>query len=242
MSAFLAGFLAPWQGLAALARPGLRRYVAVPLAINVALFSLALYWLMARLADLVDGLFPWWLAWLEWLLWPLVALLAMFLVLFSFARVCNVVAAPFTARLCRVLLRAQPHTPLARACARGRGRGAFASVGHEALKLGLFLLWFVPLSLLSLVPFLGLPAALTLVVVSVYWNALEYIDYPLSEAGVPLRGLRRHIRRRPALMLGFGVAQTLLVLCPVLNLASAPAGAAGATRLCLARLQQEELL
>lgn len=239
MSSFLAGLAAPWQGLFLILRPGMRRYVALPLLLNVLVYSAGIYWLLVQFSSLVDQWFPWWLAWLEWLLWPIMALALLFMALFTFARICHVLCAPFATKLCQAILRMQEDTPLSVAAARGQGRGAVASIGHEILKLGLFLLWFVPLSALSVIPFLGLPAALALLSISVYWNALEYIDYPLAEIGMPLAELRRQIHDQPMLMLGFGFGQTLLLLCPVINLASVPAGVAGATRMCMSRIRVE---
>ena len=233
MTDFLRGFVQPWLGLGLLLRPGVRRLALAPVALNAALYSAALYGLALGLDRLLDRLLPPWLAWLEWLLWPLLALLAAALALFTFARLCNLLAAPFTARLCRRLLRQRPEHPLAQAAAACGGRGVFAALGHELLKLALFLPWFLPLAALSLLPLVGPLAALLLAGLSVWWNAFEYLDYPLSEAGLPLRELRARLRRQRALLLGFGAGQLLLTLTPVLNLASVPAGAAGATRLCL---------
>ena len=233
MTDFLRGFAQPWLGLGLLLRPGFARLALAPVVLNVVLYSAALYGLMAGLDRLLDDFLPAWLAWLEWLLWPLLALLAAVLVLFTFARLCNLLAAPFTARLCRRLLRQRPEHPLAQAAAACGGRHVFAVLGHELLKLALFLPWFLPLAALSFAPLVGPLAALALAGLSVWWNALEYLDYPLSEAGMPLRELRARLRRQRPLLLGFGAGQLLLTLTPVLNLASVPAGAAGATRLCL---------
>ena len=233
MTDFLRGFVQPWLGLGVLLRPGIARLALAPVALNVVLYAAALYGLALGLDRLIDDFLPAWLSWLEWLLWPLLALLAAVLVLFTFARLCNLLAAPFTARLCRRRLRQRPEHPLAQAAEASGGRHVFGVLGHELLKLALFLPWFLPLAALSLLPLIGPFAALALAGFGIYWNALEYLDYPLSEAGVPLRGLRARLRQQRALLLGFGAGQLLLTLTPVLNLASVPAGAAGATRLCL---------
>lgn len=230
---FLRGFAQPWLGLGVLLRPGIARLALAPAVLNIVLYSAALYGLMVGLDRLIDRFLPVWLAWLEWLLWPLLALLAAALVLLTFSRLCNLLAAPFTSRLCRRLLRQRPEHPLARAAEASGGRHVFGVLGHELLKLALFLPWFLPLAALSFLPLVGPLAALALAGFGVYWNALEYLDYPLSEAGVPLRELRARLRRQRALLLGFGAGQLLLTLTPVLNLASVPAGAAAATRLCL---------
>ena len=176
---------------------------------------------------------PWWLEWLSWLLLPLLKLVILTISLFVIARLVNVLAVPFNAHLCQKLMRQQPENPLTLAAEKQSWRDLPRLILHECIKLFFFLLWFVPLMALSLVPFIGVIAAALLFYFKVYWNALEYIDYPLAEAGFNFRDLRKRISCQRLMMLGFGISQELLFLIPLLNLASVPAGVAGATQMCL---------
>ena len=65
------GFGYALDGLRSLGRPGLRRYVALPLAVNLAMFAVGGWWIAVSLGDLVDWVqryLPEWLDWLAWLL------------------------------------------------------------------------------------------------------------------------------------------------------------------------------
>lgn len=229
---FLRGFSYPWRGLRILRQPRLRRLAIWPITINVVLFAVAVYSLAIAFSGWLDGLFPWWLGWLEWLLWPIFALMMLATLAFGFARFANLIAVPFNARLCQTLMQARPEDPLTLAAQRQTWRNDLRILWHEAVKLGVWLLVFVPLLLLTFVPVLGQLAQLVLLYFAVYWCALEYLDYPLSEAGVSMRGLRARLAEQRFLMLGFGAGQMLLMLVPLLNLAAIPSGVAAATRLC----------
>ena len=229
---FLLGFSYPWRGFRTLCQPRFRRLAAWPIAINIALFSAAVYYLAAAFSQWMGNFFPWWLEWLEWLLWPVFALMVLVTLAFGFARFANLIAVPFNARLCQALMQARPEDPLTLAAQRQSWRNNLRILRHEAAKLGAWLLWFAPLLLLTFIPVIGQLAQLVLTYLAVYWCALEYIDYPLSEAGVPLGALRIRLSEQRLLMLGFGTGQMLLMLVPLLNLVAIPAGVAAATRLC----------
>ena len=232
MNEFLTGFGYPWRGLGFLLQPRLRRMALLPVAINVVLFTTAFYFLAVYLSDWLDALLPWWLQWLEWLLWPLFALLALLATLFSFTRLANLIGVPFNARLCHVLTRTQQGEALKQAAARRGRQNLLLLFGREILKLIVYLVWFLPLLVLSFIPVLGQVASVVMLFFLVYWSAIEYLDYPLGEVGFSFKELRASIREQSLLMLGFGAGQMLLTLTPVLNLVAVPAGVVGATRLC----------
>lgn len=232
MKDFLVGFAYPWRGLGVLFQPRLRALAWWPIIINVVLFSVGLYFLVVEVNNWISELLPDWLGWLEWLLWPLFMLIALAAALFSFARIANLIAVPFNARLCQALMQMRPDDPLTQAAKKQGWRNDLRLIGHEILKLAVYLAWFLPLLTLSLLPGVGFLAQVVLVYFGVYWCAIEYLDYPLGEAGTPLRQLRARVRQQGMMALGFGAGQLLLSLTPVLNLASVPAGVVAATRLC----------
>ena len=75
-----------WQGFLSLREPGLRRFVALPLLLNIVVMSAASWWGGSKLNGWIESLVAWlpgWLEWLYWLLMPL-ALLTMLLVMAYF--------------------------------------------------------------------------------------------------------------------------------------------------------------
>src|SRR5690606_40616936 len=86
------------QGARLLMRPGLRRFIVVPLLINIILFVIATYALIHVYSDLLNTLMQWlpsWLAFITWLLWLAFALLLLLVYGYTFNIITNLIAAPF---------------------------------------------------------------------------------------------------------------------------------------------------
>jgi CysZ protein len=120
-------------GLRLIARPGLRRFVAIPLGINILVFSAAIYWGMSLFEGLIAWLqsrlprLPDWLSWLswleqglEWVLWPLFIMLAALLVFYGFTLVANLIGAPFNGLLAEKVERLARGAPLDKGLSMGQ--------------------------------------------------------------------------------------------------------------------------
>ena len=92
-----AGYLL--QGLGLILKPRLRRFVLVPLAVNVILFGGLIWYGAGQFEALLDWLLPDWLDFLSWLLWPLFALTVLLVAFYGFTLVANLIAAPFNGLL-----------------------------------------------------------------------------------------------------------------------------------------------
>ncbi len=127
-----AGYLL--AGLRLIAHPGLRRFVAIPLGINILVFSAAIYWGVGRFEDLIAWLqsrlprLPDWLSWLrwleqglEWVLWPLFIMLAALLVFYGFTLVANLISAPFNGLLAEKVEHLERGAPLDKGLGMGQG-------------------------------------------------------------------------------------------------------------------------
>ena len=84
----MSGFSYFAQGWRLISRPGIRRFVILPLLVNILLMGGAFWWLFNRIGDWVPQLMsyiPSWLQWLSYLLWPLmvISLLLVFSYLFG---------------------------------------------------------------------------------------------------------------------------------------------------------------
>jgi len=86
-------------GINLIRQPGLRRFVIVPLLINVTLFSLASWFLWHYLSTAVDSMLPSWLSWLAWLILPIFMTSILAIVYYCFTLVANIIAAPFYGQL-----------------------------------------------------------------------------------------------------------------------------------------------
>lgn len=227
------------NGISLVNTKGVRRYVLIPLLINIIIFSVGFLFAINQfnifitwaLADL-----PSWLSWLEWILWPLFALTFYGLVFFCFTIVANILAAPFNGPLSaaveRHLINEQyndDNKPLLKEIR--------YSVGNELIKLRYSLFLMMPLIFLSLLSF-AFPLISPLVAVlwmlyTVWVLTLEYADFPMANHNIAFVQIRETLANKRILSLGFGSMVTLATLIPFVNFLVMPVAVAGATKMYL---------
>lgn len=218
------------KGLRLIFRPGLRRFVLVPLVVNVVVFS-GLIWLgVSQFEGLLDGLLPetGWLSFLRWVLWPLFVLALVVVIFYTFTVVANLIAAPFNGLLAeRVEHLLTGRTP----------DGGFGSLWQELIpalrselrKLAYFLARAIPLLILFVIPGLNLLAPVLWLLFNAWFLAVEYADFPMGNHGLGFREQHARLKKVRLPALGFGAGITLVMLVPGLNFLAMPAGVAGAT-------------
>jgi CysZ protein len=232
-----AGFML--QGLRLIGRPGLKRFVLIPLIVNILLFAGALWYGVAQFERLMDRLqasVPNWLDWLQWLLWPLFVLVLLIVVFYSFTLIANLIASPFNGLLAektealltgRSLADAGDYKKLIKELP--------ITLVEELRKLLYTLAWTVPFLILAFV--LPLVGPLVWFMFTAWMLAVQYSDFPMGNHGLRFRAMRATLRRRRALSLGFGAAAAGLTMVPVLNFVVMPAAVAGATAMWVDELQ-----
>lgn len=233
-----AGYLL--RGFGLLVRPGVRRYVAAPLLVNVLIFGVLLYLLWSQLGPIriyVEGWLPDWLDFLAWAALPVLVLLSLLVLFFGFSTAGNLIAAPFNSLLSEAVeRRLGPRPGVAAGGALSLLGEAARDVRSELRKAAYFLTRALPLLLLFLVPVVNLAAPLLWLAFSAWMLAVEYADYPMANRGLRFAAQRQLLARRRFLVLGFGAATSLALLVPGLNLAVIPAAVAGATALWVEQL------
>lgn len=225
-----AGYLL--QGLRLLLKPGLKRYLIVPLLINITVFSL-LGWLgFSQFESLLDRFLPdsSWLHYLRWLLWPLFALSYLLIIFYSFTIIANLLAAPFNGKLAeKVEQHLTGNTPAEVSV--GVTASILPALASEARKLVYFLIRAIPLLLLFLIPGLQIIAPFLWLAFSAWFLAVEYMDYPMANHGLSFQSQLAGLKKNRFTAVGFGGGVTLLMMVPLLNFAAMPAAVAGATAL-----------
>jgi CysZ protein len=220
--ALAVGYL--FKGLTLLASTPLRRFVIIPVLINIVLYSAALLLGYYYISDLIDQFIPGWLHWLNWILWPLFFISFFIAGFFTFTVLANLLAAPFYGKLSAKTLAvitgqtgASAEQPLAKVM--------FA----EAKRAGYLLSRALPLLILSIIPGLNVLAPLLWALFGAWGMALEYMAYPLENAGVLFSEQKKMIRSIRLGALSFGGVAALGLTIPVLNIIVAPAAVIGAT-------------
>jgi CysZ protein len=237
-----AGYLIKGMGL--ITRPGLRRFVLVPLLINIGVFSAAIWYGVTRFETFIGWMqskVPSWLQWLEWLLWPLFVLALLIVVFYGFSLVANLIAAPFNGLLAEKVELHLSGRPLSEGGGLKQALiGLVPTLIDEVRKLLYALLWAIPFLILFLIPGVNVAAPVLWFLYSAWMLTLEYADYPMGNSGLKAREMRSRLRKRRVLGLGFGAATAGLTMVPVVNFIVMPSAVAGATAMWVRELKGDK--
>lgn len=234
------GFLALFRGLTLLFRPGLKRFIWIPILINSLLLILIAWGASSYFDTVLNQLLPAdsWLSYLRWLLWPLFAIAYGLFVFYGFTALANFIASPFNSLLAsriEALLSGQPlpedNTPL--------WANILPTLLSELRKLGYLILRAIPILILFLIPGINIIATVLWLLLGFWFLALEYADYPMANHGLSFKQQRKLLGGKKITALGFGAGVSLLLFIPILNLMAMPAAVAGATILWLQQFKEK---
>ena len=219
------------EGFSLIRKPGLRRFVVMPLLVNVLLFG-GLIWFAYSWVDgasqYLIGKLPEWLQWLSYIVVPFFVLTSLVIIFYSFSIVANLIAAPFNGLLAEAVEAHLTGSSL-QGDWRQVVRDILPSVFSELRKLVYFAPRGLPLLLLMLVPVVNVVAAVLWILFSAWMMTVQYIDYPMANHSLFFKEQRARLRKRPLLAWSFGGLVMLCTMIPVVNFFVMPSAVAGAT-------------
>lgn len=209
------------QGLRLMTQPGIRRYVWIPLIINILLFATGFYFLFHRFDVAMSALTTWlptWLDWLTFLLWPFAVLTILFMSSFLFGMITNWIAAPFNGMLAAKVVRYLT-TDQHQADERTIWQETKQTFIREWQKTKYWLpraliclvLFFIPVVGQLIAPWLWL-------LFSAWMIAIQYCDYAYDNHKVAFPEMRRQLTQHRWRHLSFGGLVMLLGSIPLVNL------------------------
>lgn len=240
LSSFISGASYIWHGFKLLSQPGIKRFVIIPLIINIVLFItlfLVSKHFFAEFSHWLANHLPHWLHWLSSLLWIFFFLGYFLLMLYTFVTLANLVAAPFNSLLAekvQLYLTGNLHEQRLIDTIRDIPR----ILGRQIAILGYYLPRAALLFVLFFIPVVQIIAAVLWFLFHAWFMALQYIDYPTDNNRVPLRIVRLQLKQQRGLSLGFGAAVLGVTMIPIVNFFAIPAAVAGATQLWLEKYKQ----
>jgi CysZ protein len=213
-----------FKGIALLGSAPLRHFILIPILINIVLYSAALILGYYYIDSLINAFIPSWLHWLHWLLWPLFFVSFFIVGFFSFTVLANLLAAPFYGRLAaKTLTLIKPETvavtdqPIAKVLL------------AEAKRVAYIFRLAIPLLILSIIPGINLIAPLLWALFSAWSMSLEYMAYPLENAGILFIDQKQLIKSMRWGALSFGGMAVLGLSIPIINIIIAPSAVIAAT-------------
>lgn len=230
------GYLA--KGFLLIKRPGIRRYVIIPLLLNILLFGALIYSGYASFSPFVDWLLsflPGWLDFLRWLLWILFTFFAAFLAFFTFTPIANIIAAPFNAIMSEKIEEMLTGQDV------NSGVSLMTIIKDSILsqlgKLVYIAIWSAGLFLINLIPLLNFASPFLWIIFGSWLLALEYMDYPMGNHDLTFQQQKDALKQRRGLALGFGGGVMVLTTIPLVNFLVMPIATAGATAMWVEQLR-----
>lgn len=219
---FAASYL--FKGIALLGSAPLRHFILIPILINIILYSIALTLGYYYIDSLINAFIPSWLHWLHWLLWPLFFVSFLIVGFFSFTALANLVSAPFYGKLAaKTLTLINPEAIAA------SEQPISKVMLAESKRLIYILRLAIPLLVLSFIPGINLIAPLLWALFSAWSMSLEYMAYPLENAGILFIEQKQLIKSIRWGALSFGGIAVLGLSIPIINIIIAPAAVIAAT-------------
>jgi len=227
------------RGLKSLTNPGLKRFIVLPLLLNIVLMGGVSWWGMSEISGLVDTVVEWlpsWLSWLSWILLPVAVLTLLVVVIYFFSAILNLIASPFNGLLSEALEtqmtgKSLPEESLAATIAR--------TLARELRKLAYFIPRYVLLLVISFIPVINVASPVLWFLFGAWVLTLQYLDYAMDNNGHSFAELHQALRKQPLTTLGFGFVVAIGFMIPIVNMLVMPAAVCGATLYWVEQLKQD---
>ncbi|MBU2924566.1 sulfate transporter CysZ [Colwellia sp. 4_MG-2023] len=225
-----AGYL--FKGFELIRLKGIRRFVFIPLLVNLVLFSCAFYYIYRELEhymQLMIGWLPSWLDWLSAVLWPLAVITVLIVFSFLFSTAANWLAAPFNGLLSEKIEHllvgetgpSESMLTIVKDTPRALGREWTKLVYYIPRAIGFFvLMWILPV-IGQVIWFLFVA----------WMMAIQYKDYPFDNHKISFFDMKQALKKQQGLSYSFGITVTVFAMIPIVNLIIMPVAICGATAL-----------
>ncbi len=225
-------FKAGWQ---LIAQGNLRRFVIIPVLLNILLLSGLFYVFVHQIDAQIQSLMhviPTWLSWLSGLFYFVAIALILLVYYFTFNTLSGFIAAPFNGLLAEKV--EQMLTGVA-----GNDDGIWAlihdiprTMQREWVKVVYLVPRILALFLLGFVPVLGQFVVPLLIFLFNSWSqAVQYCDYPFDNHKVSFPNMKSALKTQPYMNLTFGALVMLCTFIPFINFVIIPVATCGATQM-----------
>lgn len=223
------------EGFRLIREPVLRRFVIIPLVLNVlvfiALFAGLYQGFLALIPMVMEWLPDWaWLQALDWLFWLLYGAVIILLMAYGFVILANLIGSPFYGYLAELTEKRLTGQLIS---TEDSWRQIVADIPRALWRELQKILYYVPraalLLILGLIPVINLIGVLLWFGFNSWMMALQYVDYPSDNHRESFSDLKRFLRVTRLSAYGFGVPVALGAMVPLFNLVVVPAAVCGGT-------------
>ena len=221
-----------FKGFELIRLKGIRRFVFIPLTINLLLFSIAFYFMFIQLDQYMTLLDNWlWdgFKWLTTLLWPFLVITVLVIFSFLFSTMANWIAAPFNGLLAEKIEKLLTGQSLSAGGLQDIIKDIPRTLQREWRKL----VYYLPRALGFFIIMLVLPVIGQVIwfLFSAWIMAIQYLDYPFDNHKINFDEMKQQLSQRKGLTYSFGVSAMVFSMLPLINLIVMPVAICGATAL-----------
>jgi len=229
-----------FQGFHLICQPGMKRFVAIPLAINMSLF-VGLFFVARHFIHVFNLWFvnhlPAWLHWLSGILWVVFIFCFLLVMVYTFVMFANLIAAPFNSFLAEEIEFYLTGNKIKSRSMYENIKDVPRIVGRQLAILGYYLPRALLILILFIIPVVHILAAVLWILFNAWFLAFTYLDYPTDNHQIPLQAVKIWMQNKRLVTLGFGLTVLVANMIPILNLFAMPAAVAGATKFWLEESQ-----
>lgn len=227
------------NGFILITKPGIKRYVIIPLMINtllfIGMFFIAKHYFL-ELNQWILNFLPTWLQWLSSILWIIFFIGFFLVIIYTFVTVANIIASPFNSLLSEKIELYLTGKSLPSQSLWANVKDIPRVIARQLAIIGYSLPRAIVLCILFFIPILQLAAPFLWFILSSWLMALQYVDYPTDNHKIPFSDVRSQLFQKKWLSLSFGGGVLVLSMVPILNCIVIPAAVAGATHLWIEKL------
>jgi CysZ protein len=229
-----------FKGFELIRTKGIRRFVFIPLTVNLVLFAFAFYYMFLQL-DVYMQMLDEWLgesfSWLSNFLWPIAIFFILVVFSFIFSSFANWLAAPFNGLLSEKVEALLLNQPIDNGGVLDVIKDIPRTLGRELSKLGYYLPRAIGFFILYwILPVLG---QILWFMFLAWMMAVQYKDYPFDNHKIGFDVMRQALKKRQGLSYSFGITTAVFSMIPVINLVVMPVAICGATAIWVEHYRDE---
>jgi len=237
----ITGFSYLLKAITLASKPGIKRFVFIPLLINVLVFIVALavgvHYFNVFMNDMLDfsGLWVWvqdLLSFIKPLLWIVFFSAYLMLVFFGFSILANIIAAPFNSLLAEATEKYLTGTALNENTDMMQLlKDVIPLIIMEIKKIIYFVIRAIPLLILFIIPFTAPIAPILWFLFSAWMMSLQYMDYPMGNHKVDFNEQQKLQKQKRLFSMGYGGGVLMATMIPILNFLIIPLAVISATQI-----------
>jgi CysZ protein len=220
------------KGFSLCMNSSLRKFVLLPIIINILVTTIAMYFAFSGAYDLSDylsnQLLPQWLSFLKWIISAILWLIICIVILYSFSSITLLIGSPLYSILAEKTEEILSGKPSQESSFIDIIKDIPHTIGLELLKF----CYRIPLLLLNLI-FLFVPIVgpLIIALISSWGCAMDYTSYGFENNKISYKDTRQTLSENKILCTTFGFTVWLMMLVPIINFIIVPVAVCGGTAL-----------